>query len=284
MKEIKLISLIKKNANILKKNYIFYGHGTNNPFMESKYIIYTILQLDINKKYEKIKINKKQENKIKKTIKKRIKNKIPVPYITKIAYFYNKKFFINRNVIIPRSPLGEIIKKNFKYLKNFKPKNILDLCTGSGCLAILCSYFFYKAKIEASDISISALKIAKKNIILHKKKIKLIKSNLFNNIKKKYDLIITNPPYIDIKDFKYLPKEYYYEPKISLISKKKGMFFIEKIIKNAKKYLKNNGLLLCEIGNNKKKIKKLFPKLKIKWINLKYGIKGIFIIKKNNLF
>ncbi len=186
--------------------------------------------------------------------------------------------------MIPRSPISELINNKFKIIKKIKPKNILDLCTGSGCIAILCSYIFPKSKIDATDISSKALYVAKKNITLHKvKNINLIKSNLFNKIKKKYDLIITNPPYINRKDIKYLPKEYKYEPYISLVSSKNGTFLIKQIIKQSKKFLSDNGYLICETGHQKNNIIQKFPNLKFKWIKLKNGTKGIFIINKKKL-
>ncbi len=286
MKKINSIKyLIKYCTYLFKKNNLYYGHGTYNAYMESIYLISTIL--NINNINNIKNINNININLIKKIIylaKLRIKKKIPIPYLTKQAFFCNKTFYVNKNVIIPRSPISEIINKKFKILnlKN-QPKYILDMCTGSGCIAICTSYVFPKAKIDASDISEKALNIAKKNILLHKKQknIKTIKSNLFKNIsKKKYDLIITNPPYINKKDIQFLPKEYLHEPKLGLVSKNNGIFLIQEIIKKSFNYLNNNGYLICEVGHQKKKINQIFYQLNINWINLKNGGNGIFYLKK----
>ncbi len=287
-KYLSLISIIKYCTQLFKKKNIYFGHGTYNALTESIYLVYSILNININTNYKKIKkfkINIKKKNKIISLANIRIKKKIPMAYLLKYTWFCNKKFYINRNVLIPRSPISEIINKKFKYIKNnFKPKLILDLCTGSGCIAISCSYILPKSKIHASDISHKALKIAKKNIYIHKKnKIKLIKSNLFKKIKYKYDLIISNPPYINKTDIKYLPKEYSYEPKIALIAKENGINLIQNIIKKSYKYLNKNGYLICEVGHQKKKIIKKNKKINFTWIKTKNNQNNIFYVKKKKL-
>ncbi len=287
MKNKIFLSLLKYCKNLLSKNNIFFGHNNYNANSESIHLIYSILNINIKKKYNNIKkitIKKKQIKKIINILKLRIKKRIPMAYLTKNTWFCNKKIYVNKNVIIPRSPISEIIKKKIPFIK-YKPKYILDLCTGSGCIAIACSYLYKKSKIDATDISISALKIAKKNILLHKiKNIKLIKSNLFKNLKhKKYNIIISNPPYLSKKDIKNIPKEYLYEPQISLITKNKGLYLIKKIINQSYYFLKKHGYLICEVGHQKKKIIKNYKNLKFKWINFKNKKNNVFYIKKKEL-
>ncbi len=285
-----LWNLVKYCSNLFKNKNIYFGHGTYNSYTEAIHLIYSILKINITNKFNKtkfIKINNKKRNKIIKLAKLRIKKKIPIAYITKNIWFCNRKFYINYGALIPRSPISEIIKKKFSFIKKkYYPKKILDLCTGSGCIAISCAYIFPKSKIDAIDISKKALKIAKRNILIHKKnnQIKLIKSNLFKKINKKYDLIISNPPYINKKEIKYLPKEYHYEPKIALVSKKKGTFLIQQIINKSYKYLNNKGYLICETGHQKKKIIRKNKLIKFHWIKFKNKTHQVFMIKKKNLF
>ncbi len=286
IKMIKLSKIINYCIYMFKKHKIYCGHNFKNYFEEIIYIVKKTLNFKINKKINyKIKIKKRKKKKIYKIIKKRTINKIPTAYLMKKIIFYNKIFYINKNTIIPRSPIGEIINNKFNIINNFNPQKILDLCTGNGCLSILCSYVYPNSIIDASDISQKALNVARKNILLHKKKnINIIKSNLFQKLKnKKYDLIICNPPYIDKRDKKYLPKEYHYEPNISLYSPQKGIYLIIKIIKNINKYLYKNGYFICEVGHQKTKIIKYFKNIKFKWIYLKNGGKGVFFIKANDL-
>ncbi len=284
-----LWNLIKYCSNLFKNKNIYFGHGTYNAYTEAIHLIYSVLKINITNKFNKIKfikVSNKKKNKIIKLAKLRIKKKIPIAYITKNIWFCNRKFYINYGALIPRSPISEIIKKKFSCIKKkYYPKNILDLCTGSGCIAISCAYIFPQSKIDAIDISKKALKIAKKNILIHKKskQIKLIKSNLFKKINKKYDLIISNPPYINKKEIKYLPKEYYYEPKLALISKNKGTFLIQQIINKSYKYLNNKGYLICETGHQKKKIIKKNKLIQFNWIKFKNKTHQVFIIKKKKL-
>ncbi len=278
---------IKYHIHLFKKNKLYYGHGFNTAYTEIIYLIKHILNYKYQKSLQKtIKFNnKKQFNKLKYLLKLRIHKKIPIVYLTKEIWYCNKKFYINNQVIIPKSPIGKIMKINIK--NKISPKKILDLGTGNACLAIICSYIYPTSKIDATDISNKALILAKKNILLHKKEkqIKLIKSNLFNNLNKnKYDLIISNPPYVNPKDLKYLPKEYLYEPKLGLLSNLNGTEIITKILLNAHKYLTRNGWLLCEVGYQKEKIEEKFLFLKPFWIHINKKIQNIFFISKKHLF
>ncbi len=280
-----LSKIIQNCILILKKYKTYCGHGFKNYYEEVMYTISQILKLKTTKyiKYKKIYIKKNTLNKIYKIIKKRAKKKIPLGYLFKKITFCNKMFYLNKYVMIPRTPIGYIIQKKIKLLK--KKNEILDLCTGSGCIAIIYSYYYPNTKIYASDISQKALQIAHKNIIYHKKKnITLIKSDLFKNIRnKKFDLIISNPPYINIKDKNFLPKEYQYEPYISLYARNQGIKIITTIIQQSYNYLKNDGYLICEVGHQKNKIIKIFKKISFKWIKVNNKKTEIFYINKKQL-
>lgn len=271
--------------NKFLKSDIFYGHGTDNAWDEAIYLILSILDLskNLSKKVLNSYIDIKKNKIIQKLINKRINKRIPIAYLTNKAWFCGHKFYIDKRVLIPRSPIAEIINNKFSSIINYEPYHILDMCTGSGCIAISCSYKFPNAKIDASDFSKKALAVAKKNIFLHKleNKISLIHSNLFSAINKKYDLIITNPPYVYIKDIKKLPKEYLYEPIIGLNGgSDKGLNIVYKIISCAKKYLTNQGILICEVGKNMSFLKKKYNNIPFKWLKLNNGGQGIFALNK----
>ncbi|BBA85311.1 yfcB protein [endosymbiont of Sipalinus gigas] len=270
-------------AKKISKNNNIKSPGFNNLFEEIKFLIFYIL--DVPFYYYKYLYNLKIENSKKEIliniIKKRIYNKKPIFYLINRSIYYELLFFIDKNTIIPRSPIGGIIKNKYikKIIKN--PKLILDLCTGSGCLAILLAFIYKKSKIDASDISQKSLLISKKNIIYYKmdNRINLIRSNLFNKILNKYDLIVSNPPYLNYIDIINLPKEYKNEPIKGLYGGKNGLKFIEKIINSSLNYLNKNGILICEIGNNYKLLKKKYPNLKFNWIKTNKNNK-IFFLKK----
>ncbi|MFI4853231.1 MAG: 50S ribosomal protein L3 N(5)-glutamine methyltransferase [Candidatus Makana argininalis] len=280
---------IKWTLNKFNSNNLYYGHGTNNSLDESLNLIINSLLVPINfiKDINNIKLTFQERNLIIKRVIKRINEKIPVAYLINKSYFCGLEFYIDHRVFIPRSPIGEIIYNKFIKITNKNPKNILDLCTGSGCIAISCAYIYPESKIDAVDISLNALLIAKKNIKIHgmQKKINIIYSDLFNNINKKpiYDLIITNPPYVNKQEIHNLPLEFTHEPIISLYADIDGLKFIKRILSLSFEFLSNNGILICEVGNNIVNIINIYPKLPFRWLKFKKGGYGVFVLNKKDL-
>ncbi|MGK2897032.1 MAG: 50S ribosomal protein L3 N(5)-glutamine methyltransferase [Candidatus Makana argininalis] len=280
---------IKWTLSKFNYNNLYYGHGTNNSLDESLNLIMNSLLIPIAsvKNIYKLNLKLKERTLIIKRVIKRIYERIPVAYLINKSYFCGLEFYIDKRVFIPRSPIAEIIFNKFNKIINKNPKNILDMCTGSGCIAIACAYVYPEAKIDAVDISLSALSVAKKNIKKHrmKKKINIIYSDLFHNINKKqtYDLIITNPPYVNKKEINNLPLEFSHEPIISLYADIDGLKFIKNILLLSFKFLTKDGILICEIGNNIVNIINIYPKLPFRWLKFKKGGYGVFLLHKKNL-
>ncbi|AZP36314.1 50S ribosomal protein L3 glutamine methyltransferase [Candidatus Annandia adelgestsuga] len=279
--------IIRWVFSCLSSSNVFYGHGIENAWEESLQLVLSNINLpyEYTQDMRNAKITKNECSNILNGIEKRIRKRIPMPYITSKSLFYGYEFYVNQKVLIPRSYLVEVINSRFrKYLRN-KPSYILDLGTGSGCLAIICSYKFPKAVVEASDVSSEVLNVAKYNVVKHRKNnIKLIKSDLFENLSfKRYNVIITNPPYVKRSEFKYLPYEYHYEPPLGLLADENGLEFINKIIINAYKYLTENGILVCEVGSNKEKLEEFFPELPFKWFKFKDNCCNAFILTRREL-
>ena len=199
---------------------------------------------------------------------------------------FGAHFVVNENVLVPRSHLAELIFNQFKPWLNLKKKiNVLDLCTGSGHLAILSSKFLNCNKVVASDICNKAIEIAELNASLNRSKIKVIKSNLFSKINKnsKFDIIISNPPYVLSKKMKSLPDEYRKEPKIALDGGFEGISLVEKIIIQSQNYLSKSGILILEVGDNKKNIEKKFNQLNIYWVKTENSYNSVCLIDYNNI-
>lgn len=270
-----------------------FGHGTTNAWDEAVFIASYVLDLDLyqdNINIDLTVLNKQQQDKFVKIALLRIKTKQPVAYIIKTAWFAGKKYYIDRRAIVPRSPFAELIKLRFKPWLPQTPAKILDLCTGSGCMAIACYHAFFEInpniRVDAVDISSKALAVAAKNLKLHRlrSKVNLIKSDLFKNIPKhKYDLIISNPPYVDLDTFKKLPKEFKFEPKLALLSGKTGLEIVYKILSSSNDFLADHGILIVEVGYLWKVLQKSSPKFRFTWIKLKHGGEGIFVISKKEL-
>ncbi|QJC34461.1 50S ribosomal protein L3 N(5)-glutamine methyltransferase [Enterobacteriaceae endosymbiont of Donacia crassipes] len=265
---------------------LWYGHGADNPWDEAINLVLPLLGLPpyIWNIVYKSKLSIKERKIIFELVIKRIKKKIPVVYLTNKTWFCGHELYIDDRVLIPRSPISELINNKFKsVISSYKnPKFILDLCTGSGCIAIACAYLFPNAHIDAVDISLDAINVVEYNIQLHglENRITPICSNLFDKLPKyTYDLIISNPPYVNKKDINFLPKEYLYEPKIGFISKNNGIEIIEKIISMSPFFLRKKGILICEVGDKMIKIIEKYPDIYFQWLNIKNGGVGIFKIE-----
>lgn len=283
-----VLDLLRWTNNQFNSKNIFYGHGTNNAWDESLHLVLPSLNIPIHiaKKTYHIRISKKERNTIIHLVNLRIHKKIPVPYLTKQAWFCGLKFYVDNRVFIPRSPMGELIRSYFNNLLPRTPKKILDMCTGSGSIAIAVALAYPNATIDAVDISVDALKIAKKNIKMYnlEDRITLIYSNLFYKLSTfKYDLIITNPPYVKKLEISKLPKEFQHEPVLSLSAGKDGLKIIRKILAYAIQYLNIHGILICETGISKVSLIKNYPKVSFHWLKFKKGGNGVFFLTYKQL-
>ncbi|CUX95824.1 50S ribosomal protein L3 glutamine methyltransferase [Candidatus Mikella endobia] len=270
-------------VNQFNSAHIYYGHGTDNSWDEALQLILPSLFLPLNfpiNKYNLI-LTFRERIILVNLVLRRIKKRIPVPYLTHKSWFCGLEFYVDKRVLIPRSPISELINNRFKNILSFSPTRILDMCTGNGCIAIACAYTYLKTHIDAVDISPSVLKVTKKNIQLHKVKnrVNVICSDLFCNVPPiHYDLIITNPPYVNKNDINSMPKEFHAEPKLGLIAGNDGLKFVKRILACAFKYLSEEGILICEVGNSMKQLIKKYPQIPFKWLKLNHGGIGIFML------
>ncbi|WP_348666449.1 50S ribosomal protein L3 N(5)-glutamine methyltransferase [Arsenophonus symbiont of Ornithomya chloropus] len=269
---------------------IYYGHGTDNAWDEALQLVLPLLflPLEIPPQLLLSRLTINERYYILEKVLSRIYDHIPVPYLTNKAWFCGHEFYVDQRVLIPRSPIGELINKNFEgILNNKNPLTILDMCTGSGCIAVACAYIFPKAQIDAVDISIDALAVTEKNISFHGffDRIVPLYSDLFQEIPSliKYDLIIINPPYVNEEDMLDLPAEYLAEPSLALAGGSDGLKFIRRILANASRFLTKKGILICEVGNNMSYLINQYPDIPFTWLNLKYGGEGVFMLTKKKL-
>lgn len=222
-----------------------------------------------------------------KLINRRIEKRIPVSYLTHEAWFSGLPFYVDERVLIPRSPIAELIEEGFQPWVDSKEINdILDLCSGSGCIAIACAKHFPDADIDATDISTDALAVAKINILRHdvENQVHLYHSNLFQNLpKKKYDLIISNPPYVNKEEMQTLPLEFKHEPSLGLEGGDEGLDLVIQILKNAKHYLNPQGLLIVEVGNSDTALIEKFPDMPFTWLEFQRGGGGVFLLTQEQL-
>lgn len=282
---------IRWGASKFNKAQLFFGHGTDNAIDEAIILVVYALHLpqDIPDKLWHSNLTYSEKQKIIELFDLRIKNNIPTPYITKEAWFSNICFYVDQRVLIPRSPIAELIKQQFDpWINASKVTSMLDLCTGSGCIAIASAMLvFDDIIIDAVDISYDALEVAKKNVHNYKleQQIKLIQSDLFADLDNKlYDLIISNPPYVDAKEMEIIPSEYLHEPKIGLEAGEDGLLFVERILQDAVKHLNPDGILIVEVGLSQNKLIEKYPEIPFTWLEFEHGGEGVFLITYEQLY
>jgi ribosomal protein L3 glutamine methyltransferase len=268
---------------------LYYGHGTDSAWDEAVALILRTLHLphDINPVILDARLTHAERDKLHQLILRRVNERIPVAYLTNEAWFAGLPYFVDERVLIPRSPIAELIEVNFHpWLDPNEVNKILDLCTGSGCIAIACAKAFPDAQVDASDISADALAVAKINVLRHEvaDQVNLLHSDLFKSIPvKKYDLIVSNPPYVDAEDMSELPKEYHHEPELGLASGTDGLDAVIQILKTAPKYLNPLGTLIVEVGNSEAALAERFPEIPFTWLDFENGGGGVFLLTAQQL-
>ncbi|WP_457913846.1 50S ribosomal protein L3 N(5)-glutamine methyltransferase [Candidatus Gillettellia adelgis] len=267
---------------------IYYGHGTNNSWDEAIQLVLPslFLPLDIPEDMYTACLTPNERRRIITRVIRRTNERIPVAYLTNKSWFCGMEFYVDERVLVPRSLIGVLINDRFNSLLPHPPQKILDMCTGSGCIAIACSDIFPDAEVDAVDISKEALEVTEHNIQAHDLENQVIPicSDLFRDIPKiKYDLIVTNPPYIGTKEMCNLPKEFYFEPKLGLLAGDDSLQLVRRILACASDYLSHDGVLICEVGNNMLRLIEQYPKIPFTWLKLKNGSNGVFMLIKPQL-
>jgi ribosomal protein L3 glutamine methyltransferase len=277
-------------ATVFNQAELFYGHGSDNAFNDAYILVMYALSLpnDVDNSIMSCRLIESEKQNILALFNRRVEEQIPVAYITNVAYFAQLPFYVDERVLIPRSPIGELIENQFfPYIAaNKAPRRILDLCTGSGCIAIACASYFADSEVDAIDLSIDALNVAQINIENHGlcEQVIPIQSDVFSGVEgQSYDLIVSNPPYVDQQDIDSLPQEYHHEPEMGLGCGDDGLDIVRVILAESAKHLNDGGLLFCEVGNSEVHVKALYQNVPFTWLNFERGGHGVFMLTKAQL-
>jgi ribosomal protein L3 glutamine methyltransferase len=267
---------------------LFYGHGTDNAWDEAVQLILPSLNLaiDNNTTILQSRLTRRERTKLVELIVTRIEKRIPIAYLTNKAWFAGLEFYVDERTLVPRSPFAELIDAHFAPWVEESPKRILDLCTGSACIAIACAYAFPEAEVDAVDISDEALEVAEINIQSHgvEQQVFPIQSDLFSGIEnEKYDLIVSNPPYVDAEDMENLPDEYKHEPELGLACGFDGLDLVRKMLQQASSKLNEKGVLFVEVGNSQVHLQEAYPEIPFTWIEFSAGGHGVIDLTKEQL-
>ncbi len=260
-----LAQLIAKTEKRFKTARLHYGHGTENAHDEAAFLVLRGLRLPFDTDLSRSADPRRVEG----LVKARIEKRIPAAYLLKEAWLDGERFYVDERVIVPRSHIAFLLKDLSV------PSSVLDLCTGSGCLAVLAARAFPRARIIASDVSAAALAVARRNV---GKRIRLVRSDLFDNVPGRFDLILANPPYVPTASMKRLPGEYRREPALALGAGRDGLDIVRRILAQAHAHLNEGGALLCEVGEARRALEKAYPRLPFRW-----PLESVFQIERSRL-
>lgn len=281
---------IRLAVSQFNKAHLFFGHGCATAFDEAVYLVLSTLNLPLDQlePFLDARLTSDEKMQVLHVIERRVTEKKPAAYLTNEAWLGDYRFYIDERVIVPRSFIAELLQTQLAPWIN-DPDEIhssLDLCTGSGCLAILLAHAFNNARIDAVDVSTDALAVAHRNVADYKlqKRIRLVQSDLFSGISdQRYDLILSNPPYVNAESMARLPREYHHEPPIALASGDDGLDATRVILHQAANYLNEHGILVVEIGHNRKLLEQAFPRTPFTWLETSAGDEHVFLLKRNQL-
>lgn len=267
---------------------LYFGHGTDNAWDEAEQLVLHAINLTppLDEEWLDARLTRVERARIVQNLRRRVDERIPAAYITGQAWFAGLPFVVDERVLVPRSPIGELIQQQFSPWLATEPKQILDLCTGSGCIGIACAYAFPDAEVQLSDISFDALEVAEENIQQHdlEERVFAMQSDLFANLAgQKFDLIVSNPPYVDADDLASMPPEYHAEPEIGLGSGDDGLDFTRRLLGEASDYLNDDGVLIVEVGNSWVALEEAYPDMPFTWIEFARGGHGVFMLRKADL-
>ncbi|WP_317929337.1 50S ribosomal protein L3 N(5)-glutamine methyltransferase [Halioxenophilus sp. WMMB6] len=279
---------VRFGASQMANADIYFGHGTDNAWDEAVFLTLETLHLPYSllDQIMEAALTESERATLLQHFDTRIRDRVPAAYLVGKAWFAGLPFIINENVLVPRSPIAELIEKQFSPWLLEPPQKILDLCCGSGCIGIAAATVFPEALVDLADISPEAVDVAWQNIDLHgmDERVQAIESDLFSDLQEEvYDLILCNPPYVDAEDMATMPEEYQREPALGLESGTDGLDFTRRLLVEARDHLTDNGLLVCEVGNSCYALEEAYPEVAFTWVDFEKGGHGVFIMTATEL-
>lgn len=273
----------------LRAARLHYGHGTRSPRDEAVWLLSSSGDIP----FEAIESRAdapypgRAANKALRILQKRIATRKPLAYLLREAWLLGERFYVDERVIVPRSFIAELLPGGFgPFFNASAPSRVLDLCTGSGCLAILAARRFPKAHVDAVDISSAALSVARRNITLHRlsSRIRPLRSDLYEALKgKRYDLVVCNPPYVDSESMRRLPEEYRQEPDLALAGGQDGLDLVDRILRHGPRHLTPNGIMVVEIGHNRRALERRLRTKKVRWLSTQQTQDMVLLVTRAEL-
>jgi ribosomal protein L3 glutamine methyltransferase len=268
---------------------LVFGHGTDNALDESSALVLHALHLgmELPGDYLDAVLSETEREEVIHLIESRVSTRKPAAYLTHEAWFAGLPFYVDERVLVPRSPIAELITNRFApWIVPERVERILDLCTGSGCIAIACACAFPEARVLATDISGDALAVARKNIDRHglTQRVQLLESSLFERVgERRFDLIVSNPPYVSHPEVQHLPEEFRHEPVLGLSAGEDGLDVVVQLLKSASRHLADEGILVVEVGCSQPTLLDQYPEIPFLWLEFEHGGEGVFLLEQAQL-
>ncbi len=287
---MKLHAVLREAVAQFKRAGLFFGHGTHNARDEAVYLILHTLGLPLGELDSVLEreLSPGELEAVRAILRRRVRERTPAAYLTREAWLGEFKFYVDERVIVPRSFIAELLRSGLAPWVSdaLRVHRMLDLCTGSGCLAVLAAHAFPEARIDAADLSPEALQVARRNVKAYAlaKRVHLVQTDLFDRLAaRRYDLILSNPPYVDAAAMRALPREYRREPRLALAGGRDGLALVRHMLAQAAAHLNPGGLLVVEIGHNRAALEKTYPRLPFTWLDTSAGEDYVFMLHREDL-
>ncbi len=284
-----VVELIERGARRLRRARVCYGHGTDNARDDAAALVWHVLELPVDAPASvyRRRVGVRAAASIEALITRRIEERMPTAYLTGVTWFAGLAMHVDERVLIPRSPIAELIERRFEpWVDPARLRRVLDLGTGSGCIAIACALALPHAQVDAADISPDALAVAALNVRAHRvaKRVRLVQADHFAGLgRATYDMIVSNPPYVGEREMRTLPAEYRHEPRLALASGRSGLDSVGRILSESQRRLRRHGVLIVEVGNTQRALERRFPRLPFTWFEFERGGGGVFMLTREQL-
>ncbi len=281
-------ALIARATRRLKAARAFFGHGTDNARDEAVALVFHVMGLphDATARVLQRRVSAQQRERFEALLARRVEDRVPLAYLTHEAWFAGLPFYVDERVLVPRSPIAELIERHFEPWAPPRVRHILDMGTGSGCIALACAKAFPKARVDGIDIDTGALEVAAINRrrLRLTRRVRLIESDHFAALSgASYDIIVSNPPYVGEREMRGLPREYRHEPRHALASGREGLDSVATILRSAARHLRPLGLLVVEVGNTERVLMQAYPRMPFTWLHFERGGGGVFLLTREQL-